>query len=155
MPDSSHILTVEITSFSYKRALPSHLFSNEAGKHGGGFVFDCRCLPNPGREDHYKRLTGLDKEVIEYLKQSPEVQIFQAHTFSLINAAVTNYMQRNFTRLSVAFGCTGGQHRSVYFTEQLSRHLLKSFSPRVATTVFHSNLDSTGKPIELNKPPVH
>lgn len=155
MTDSSHILTVEITSFSYKRPLPANLFSNTEEKHGGGFVFDCRCLPNPGREEQYKSQTGLDLDVITYLQQAKEVETFQTHTFALINAAIENYMHRNFSFLSVAFGCTGGQHRSVYFTEQLSRYLLKSYSPRVATSVFHSNLDSTGKPLEPNKPPLH
>jgi RNase adaptor protein for sRNA GlmZ degradation len=155
MTNNSHIITVEITSFSYKRPLPPNLFTDAPGKHGGGFVFDCRCLPNPGREEQYKSRTGLELEVIEYLEKSKEVQDFKAHTFAIVNAAIQNYMHRNFDFLSVAFGCTGGQHRSVYFTEQLSRHLLKSFSPRVATTVCHSNLDSAGRPLEQNKPPLH
>ena len=145
----SRIITVEITSFSYKRPLPPRLFSSEDGRHGGGFVFDCRCLPNPGREERFKDKTGLDPEVIDYLKSRIEVQHFKEHVFALVTSAVENYVQRNFEFLTVGFGCTGGQHRSVFFTEQLSLHLLRCFSPRVATKVLHSNLDSNGRPLTL------
>ncbi|MFN4895490.1 MAG: hypothetical protein ACK5GN_05890 [Pseudomonadota bacterium] len=138
--ESPKILTVELFSFSYKRPLPAGLFSHEAGRHGGGFVFDCRCLPNPGREERYKSQTGLDAEVIEYLSRIPEVQSFRTHTFGLITDAVRNYLSRNFEFLVVGFGCTGGQHRSVFFTEQLSSHLTTNFKSEVITTVTHSNL---------------
>jgi len=131
----SPILTVELFSFSYKQPLPSTLFSNEAGRHGGGFVFDCRCLPNPGREERYKLLTGRDREVIEYLSGNPSVQKFRELSFGLVTAAVENYLSRDFHFLVVGFGCTGGQHRSVFFAEQLSEQLLKSFAQRVETTV--------------------
>jgi RNase adaptor protein for sRNA GlmZ degradation len=149
------ILTVEITSFSYKRPIPPRLFSAEGGRHGGGFVFDCRCLPNPGREERFKECTGLDLDVIQYLQTSPEVSQFREHVFGLVNAAVENYMQRGFEFLSVGFGCTGGQHRSVFFTEQLSLHILKCFSPRVTTKVLHSNLDASGRPLMLQVKPVN
>jgi RNase adaptor protein for sRNA GlmZ degradation len=149
------ILTVEITSFSYKRPLPARLFSSEEGRHGGGFIFDCRCLPNPGREERFREKTGLDLEVIQHLLASQEVTQFREHVFGLINAAVENYMQRDFEFLAVGFGCTGGQHRSVFFTEQLSLHLLKCFSPRVTTKVLHSNLDASGKPLLLQARPVN
>lgn len=149
------ILTVEITSFSYKRPLPSRLFSSEDGRHGGGFIFDCRCLPNPGREERFREKTGLDLDVIQYLLTSQEVIQFREHVFGLVNAAVGNYMQRDFEFLSVGFGCTGGQHRSVFLTEQLSLHLLKGFSPRVTTKVLHSNLDASGKPLLLQARPVN
>jgi RNase adaptor protein for sRNA GlmZ degradation len=139
---SAKTLTVELFSFSYKKPLPAALFSSEDGRHGGGFVFDCRCLPNPGREDRYKTKTGIDLEVIEYLKQSVEVQRFRELTFNLVSAAIENYLSRDFEFLSVGYGCTGGQHRSVFFAEQLSAYLLKSFAPRVATRVVHSNLGS-------------
>jgi RNase adaptor protein for sRNA GlmZ degradation len=134
------ILTVELFSFSYKRPLPPELFSSEEGRHGGGFVFDCRCLPNPGREERYKTRTGLDQDVVEYLAHSPQVQQFREHTFSLITNAIENYLSRDFEFLAVAFGCTGGQHRSVFFADQLSRHLMERFAPRVTARVTHTNL---------------
>lgn len=139
------ILTVELYSFSYKLPVPDGVFSREAGRHGGGFVFDCRCLPNPGREERYKTQTGLDRDVIAYLSSSPEVQVFREHTFGLITNAVENYLSRDFEFLAVAFGCTGGQHRSVFFAEQLSYHLTNRFTPRVATKVVHTNLGLIGK----------
>jgi RNase adaptor protein for sRNA GlmZ degradation len=125
---------------SYKRPIPESLFSSEGGRHGGGFVFDCRCLPNPGREERYKTRTGLDHDVVEYLTRIPEVQIFRQHTFGLITNAVENYLSRDFEFLAVAFGCTGGQHRSVFFADQLSKHLAERFAPRVTTRVTHTNL---------------
>jgi RNase adaptor protein for sRNA GlmZ degradation len=137
---AAKILTVELISFSYKRPIPAALFSSEGGRHGGGFVFDCRCLPNPGREERYKAQTGLDREVIAYLSQSPEVQQFREHAFDLVTSAVDNYLQRDFEFLVVGFGCTGGQHRSVYMTDQLSRHLLTSYPARLQTSVLHSNI---------------
>lgn len=137
---AAKILTVELISFSYKRPIPASLFSSEGGRHGGGFVFDCRCLPNPGREERYKEQTGLDREVITHLSQSPEVQKFREHAFNLVTSAVENYMQRDFEFLVVGFGCTGGQHRSVYMADQLSRHLLTAYPTRVITSVLHSNI---------------
>lgn len=133
-------LTVEITSFSYKRDLPPKLFSSSEGRHGGGFVFDCRALPNPGRLAEFKTQTGLDSEVIAYLMAAPEVLAFKEHVFALITGSVENYLSRGFTFLSVGFGCTGGQHRSVFMTEQLSAHLRGLYPERVLTSVHHSNL---------------
>ena len=135
------ILAVELLSFSYKRPLPPSLFSLEGGRHGGGFVFDCRCLPNPGREERYKTLTGRDREVIEYLVNIPVVQRFRELTFGLATDAVKNYLSRDFELLSISYGCTGGQHRSVFFAEQLSQHLKQSFAERVALRVMHTNLE--------------
>jgi RNase adaptor protein for sRNA GlmZ degradation len=141
------ILTVEVISFSYKKDLPATLFSSADGRHGGGFVFDCRYLPNPGREERFKSQTGLDRDVILYLEEAPEVAVFQTHAFSLVSSAVENYLSRGFTFLTVGFGCTGGQHRSVFMTEQLSTHLSSRFAPRVTTNVYHSNLDELGRPL--------
>ena len=138
------ILTVELFSFSYKRPLPATLFSHDEGRHGGGFVFDCRCLPNPGREERYKAQTGRDQEVIEYLSSIPEVHQFREHTFGLVTHAVQNYLSREFEFLTVGYGCTGGQHRSVFFAEQLSCHLEKNFAPRVVVRVVHANLERQG-----------
>jgi hypothetical protein len=143
----STVLTVEIVSFSYKKELPPILFSSSEGRHGGGFVFDCRALPNPGREARFKEQTGLDREVMSFLHAAPEVTAFKAHAFSLVGLSVENYLSRGFGFLSVGFGCTGGQHRSVFLTEQLSAHLLERFAPRLTTRVYHSNLDASGKPL--------
>ncbi len=116
-------LTVRIQSFSYQRGLPA----DETG-HGGGFVFDCRCLPNPGRLDPYKHLTGNDPEVIAFLDNQPEVQSFLTRVRDLLSQVVENYLQRNFSHLSVAFGCTGGQHRSVYCANKLAEYLRGKYS---------------------------
>lgn len=142
--DPSPSLTIEITSFSFKAPLPPHLFSLESGRHGGGFVFDCRSLPNPGREERFKSKTGLDADVCAYLEAGSEVAAFRDATFSLVEAAVKNFLARGFTFMNVSFGCTGGQHRSVFFTERLSRHLTTTFKPDVVTKVIHYNLVQKG-----------
>ena len=116
-------LTVYVSSFSYKRGYP------DAGpEHGGGFVFDCRAVPNPGREDTYRELSGLDRPVVAYLDRHREVQAFWGDTRSLVDAQIENYQKRGFASLSVAYGCTGGQHRSVYFAERMAEHLQDRFS---------------------------
>ena len=111
-------LTVRIFSFSFHHQMPS----DESG-NGGGFVFDARNLPNPGREERFKQLTGKDLPVIEYLNQQESVHQFFTHVQSLVDASVAAYQRRGFSSLMVSFGCTGGQHRSVFLAEQLSRHL--------------------------------
>ena len=111
-------LTVRVMSFSFHCGLPR----DESG-HGGGFVFDARSLPNPGRDERFKAATGKDVPVIEYLEKQEAVRQFLAHTATLVDAAIDNYLQRGFKSLSVSFGCTGGQHRSVYLAEQLAKHL--------------------------------
>ncbi|MDX1661819.1 MAG: RNase adapter RapZ, partial [Gemmatimonadota bacterium] len=115
-------LTVRVTSFSYKRGYPA----DESG-HGGGFVFDCRAIPNPGRETEYRRRSGRDPEVVEWLESTPETNAFWERTRDLVAAQVERYLERGFTDLSVAYGCTGGQHRSVYLAERLARHLEERF----------------------------
>jgi aminoglycoside/choline kinase family phosphotransferase len=111
-------LTVAISSFSFHRGP----LEDESG-HGGGFVFDARSLPNPGREERFKTLTGQDAEVIAFLNQQPAVQQFLANVYSLVEASVSSYRRRGFQHLMVSFGCTGGQHRSVYLAEQLAQRL--------------------------------
>jgi len=111
-------LTVRVFSFSFHRGLPQ----DETG-NGGGFVFDGRSLPNPGREERFKTLTGKDAPVIDYLNQQESVHQFLASAMSLVDASVSTYQRRGFKHLMVSFGCTGGQHRSVYLAEQLAKHL--------------------------------
>jgi aminoglycoside/choline kinase family phosphotransferase len=111
-------LKVRIFSFSFHRNLPA----DESG-NGGGFVFDARSLPNPGREEQFRRLTGRDAAVIDYLDQQASVHPFLSSVLSLVDASVSAYRRRGFSSLMVSFGCTGGQHRSVYLAEQLARHL--------------------------------
>ncbi len=111
-------LTVRVSSFSYRDGLPD----DDSG-HGGGWVFDCRFLPNPGREARFAPLTGCDAAVADYLGGEPAVGAFLEKVRALVDDAVDNYRSRNFTDLSVAFGCTGGRHRSVYCAERLAEHL--------------------------------
>ena len=111
-------LVVRIFSFSFHRGLPR----DESG-NGGGFIFDGRSLPNPGREERFKSLTGKDAPVIDYLNQQESVHQFLASVMSLVDASVNSYQSRGFKNLMVSFGCTGGQHRSVYLAEQLAKHL--------------------------------
>jgi aminoglycoside/choline kinase family phosphotransferase len=111
-------LVVLVQSFAFHQGLPA----DETG-HGGGFVFDGRSLPNPGREERFKALTGKDAPVISYLVQQESVHQFFSHVVSLVESAVSNYQSRGFRNLTVSFGCTGGQHRSVYLAEQLAAHL--------------------------------
>ena len=111
-------LTVRVSSFSFHRGVPQ-----DNSGHGGGFVFDARGLPNPGREERFKLLTGKDAEVVEYLEKYPSVHQYLEHAAALVDGSVSNYQQRGFKCLSVAFGCTGGQHRSVYLAESLAKHL--------------------------------
>jgi aminoglycoside/choline kinase family phosphotransferase len=128
-------LTVRILSFSFHRGMPK----DESG-HGGGFVFDGRCLPNPGREERFKTLTGRDAPVIDYLNQQESVHQFMASVMSLVDASVSEYQRRGFKSLMVSFGCTGGQHRSVYLAEQLARRLRGRNG--VETVVRHRELEN-------------
>src|SRR5467141_5032724 len=123
-------LTVRVFSFSFHRGLPQ----DETG-NGGGFVFDGRSLPNPGREERFKTLTGKDALVIDYLNQQESVHQFLASVISLVDASISTYQDRGFKHLMVSFGCTGGQHRSVYLAEQLAKHLRASDG--VAVVVHH------------------
>lgn len=124
-------LTVKIFSFSYKKGIPTDTSGN-----GGGFVFDCRALPNPGRYKEYKKLTGRDKEVIEFFDKNTEIYDFLEDIYPITNRSVKRYCDRNFTNLQVSFGCTGGQHRSVFCAEQFTKHMKKNF-PEVKVVLKH------------------
>ncbi|MGP1514607.1 MAG: RapZ C-terminal domain-containing protein [Bacteroidales bacterium] len=114
-------LTVTIKSFSYKRGYPY-----DATGNGGGFVFDCRALPNPGREEKFRQMTGLDEEVQQYLERYEEVEEFFSNAMNLIRQNIDNYLKRDFSNLSIYFGCTGGRHRSVYFAQRCAEELLQN-----------------------------
>ncbi len=130
-PPMADRLSVRITSFSFRRGYPA-----DSTEHGGGFVFDCRSLHNPGRYDRYKALCGLDGDVVEFLEREEKVQTFWQSVHTLAESAVENYLERGFALLSISFGCTGGQHRSVYFAERLARHLRERF-PEIELLVQH------------------
>ena len=113
-------------SFSYKQGLPKDTSGN-----GGGFIFDCRALPNPGRYEQYRPYTGKDRPVIEFLQPLEPVSRFLQHTQDLVAQSVEKYLERHFTHLQVAYGCTGGQHRSVYCAEQTARWLSDTYGVNV------------------------
>lgn len=119
-------LTVYIHSFSFKKGLPADPSGN-----GGGFIFDCRFIHNPGRYAPYKKLTGRDESVIHFLQQKSNIADFLNHVFQIVDEAVENYIERSFSSLQVNFGCTGGQHRSVYSADQLAKHLKEKYGVKV------------------------
>jgi RNase adaptor protein for sRNA GlmZ degradation len=131
---SASKLAVNVASFSFHRGLPVDDTGN-----GGGFIFDGRSLPNPGREERFKVLNGKDAPVIEYLEQQESVRQFLANVIALVEQSVSSYQSRGFKNLMVSFGCTGGQHRSVYLAEQLARHLRASNG--VEVIVHHRELE--------------
>ena len=138
LASSAEALTVRVFSFSFHRQMPT----DDSG-NGGGFVFDARSLPNPGREDRFKPLTGKDAPVIDYLTQQEGVHQYLAHAFALVDSTVASYQKRGFKNLMVSFGCTGGQHRSVFLAENLARHLRANNGINVVLR--HIELEKMGK----------
>ncbi len=128
-------LLVTINSFSYKKGIPADVTEN-----GGGYVFDMRGILNPGRIEVYKTQSGLNKPVKDFLEQQTDMPLFLNGVFSVIDISVSEYIKRNFSSLMINFGCTGGQHRSVYAAEALARHLRNKFKVKINLT--HTNKDN-------------
>lgn len=129
-------LTVHLNSFSY---IKSGIPIDNTG-HGGGFVFDCRFINNPGRKEEFKTLTGQHKEVISFLETQEVMEKFLINVYDIIDPAIENYIERNFTDLMISFGCTGGQHRSVYSAERTKQHISEKF-PGVNIILHHIQLE--------------
>ena len=128
-------LLVTINSFSYKKGIPK-----DESDNGGGFIFDMRGILNPGRFEEYKKLSGLDKSVKDFLEEQTAMPVFLNSVYNIADIAVTDYIKRDFKNLAINFGCTGGQHRSVYAAEALARHLRNKFNVKIALT--HTNKDN-------------
>jgi aminoglycoside/choline kinase family phosphotransferase len=127
-------LTVSINSFSYRHGIP-----DDPNGHGGGYVFDCRVITNPYNIEEFRDLTGKDKPVADFLDQQGDVNEFMSNATALVDLSVDQYEERNFTHLMVSFGCTGGNHRSVYCAEKLAAHLRESQNVRIS--LWHRELD--------------
>ena len=131
-------LTVKVMSFAYKKGIPDDPTGN-----GGGYVFDCRAVNNPGKYERYKPFTGLDEPVISFLEEDGEILRFLDSVYALVDASVKRYMERGFSNLSVCFGCTGGQHRSVYSAQHLAEHLNRKFGVKVELVHREQNIERT------------
>ena len=121
------MLNVMIASFSYIYGS----YPKDESDNGGGFIFDCRALPNPGKNEEFRVLSGKDQAVRTFLDQDSEVNAFMDSVYSLVSQSIRIYHSRNFTNLMIGFGCTGGQHRSVYAAERLARQLKENFDLKV------------------------
>lgn len=134
-------LTVRVMSFAYKKGIP-----NDATGNGGGYVFDCRAVNNPGKYERYKPFNGLDPQVIKFLEDDGEVIKFLDHCYALVDDSVKRYVERGFSNLMVCFGCTGGQHRSVYCAQHMAEHIAKNFNVKVELMHREQNLEQTFLP---------
>lgn len=133
-----HALKLKVFSFAYKKGIP-----NDTSGNGGGFVFDCRAINNPGKYERYKPFTGLDAQVIKYLEDDGGILKFLDHVYELVDSSVSCYIERRFTSLMVSFGCTGGQHRSVYCAQHLAEHVSKKFGIQVELVHREQDIEQT------------
>ena len=124
-------LNINVRSFSYKKGIP-----NDPTGNGGGFVFDCRGILNPGRIKEYKTQTGRDEDVKKYLETETKIAVFLEGVFQIIDISIEDYLQRDFENLEINFGCTGGQHRSVYSADATAKHIQEKF-PEAQVTLHH------------------
>ena len=131
-------LTVRVLSFAYKKGIP-----NDPSGNGGGYVFDCRAINNPGKYERYKPFTGLDRQVISFLETDGEVLTFLDHCYALTDASIERYIERGFTNLMIAFGCTGGQHRSVYCAQHTAEHIANKFKVQVELVHREQNIEQS------------
>ncbi len=129
-------LIITMFSFSYKKGIPA----DDSG-NGGGYVFDCRSVNNPGKYERYYTLTGLDEPVIQFLEEDGEIIKFLHHSYALIDASVKRYKDRKFTNLMISFGCTGGQHRSVYAAQNAAKHINQKFGVEVRLIHREQNIE--------------
>ena len=144
--DGKGPLVVDVYSFSYRKGIPEDPSGN-----GGGYVFDCRSTHNPGRYEPYKKQTGLDEPVIRFLEDDGEILEFLDHVYALADKHVARYIQRGFTHLMFCFGCTGGQHRSVYSAQHLAEHLHDKFGIEVRINHREQNIQQVLPAVERNK----
>ena len=131
-------LTVRVMSFAYKKGIP-----NDPSVNGGGYVFDCRAVNNPGKYERYKPYTGLDQPVIKFLEDDGEIFHFLENAYELVDAHVKRFMERGFTNMMVCFGCTGGQHRSVYSAQKMAEHINSKFNVKVELVHREQNIEQT------------
>ena len=129
-------LVVKVMSFSYKKGIPADPSGN-----GGGFVFDCRAVNNPGKYERYTHFTGMDEPVIQFLEEDGEIQPFLEQAYQLVDFSVKRYKDRGFQNLMVSFGCTGGQHRSVYSAEKMAQHINEKFGVEVQLIHREQNIE--------------
>lgn len=133
-------LTVRVYSFAYKKGIPNDISGNS-----GGYVFDCRAINNPGKFERYSNVNGLDEQVIRFLEEDGEILQFLENTYSLVDKHVKRYIERGFTDLMISFGCTGGQHRSVYAAQHVAEHIHKKFGTKVTLIHREQNIEQEFK----------
>ncbi len=131
-----HELEVRIFSFAYKKGIP-----NDVSGNGGGYVFDCRAINNPGKYERYNNVTGLDEPVIKFLEEDGEIVDFLNNIYPIVDRHVKRYIERSFTSLMISFGCTGGQHRSVYAAQHMAEHIAKTWGIKVSLVHREQNLE--------------
>lgn len=129
-------LEVKVVSFAYKKGIP-----NDPSGNGGGFIFDCRAINNPGKYERYNHFTGMEEPVIQFLEEEGEITDFLQHVYTIVDSSVQRYMDRGFTNLMICFGCTGGQHRSVYSAQHLAEHIHKKFGIKVDLVHREQNIE--------------